>query len=174
MKSSILFALVMVAGLVGPAHALERTAALPYDYGNSVNKVFVPNCAANQYVAVSGTIFVCKDFPTIPTCTEKQTLTQNNGVWACKDMPSAVPAGSFCGVFGKYIEKCGYPVSMGCSGMSSASRNTTTCLTSCPSGYSLVAISADSVYHSPTATCSSCGSSGYTSLEGNLYSCIKN
>jgi hypothetical protein len=59
------FALAVLASTAAltTVNALERTVALPYDYSNSVNKVYVPNCTPSQYVGVSGTAMVCRDFP---------------------------------------------------------------------------------------------------------------
>lgn len=71
MKLVMTMAVGLAIGLLaqGYAQGMERTVALPYQYGSGGiqgNTVSVPKCKANQYVGVSGSVFVCKDAP-IPT-----------------------------------------------------------------------------------------------------------
>jgi hypothetical protein len=63
---------------------------LPYDYSNSINKVYVPGCTANQYVGVNGKSFVCRDIPA--DCAAGQALSRAGGEFVCKDVAVAAPA----------------------------------------------------------------------------------
>jgi hypothetical protein len=62
MKYGLFFLFAGLALTTPQIFALERSASLPYDFNNALQRnVFVPQCTENQYVGVSGSIFVCRD-----------------------------------------------------------------------------------------------------------------
>lgn len=77
--------------LAGSAVAMERSVALPYQYGNGGSQggaVFVPKCTASQYVGVSGTVFVCKSaVDLVPTCTNGQYIIVSGNSLSCQNFP---------------------------------------------------------------------------------------
>jgi hypothetical protein len=162
-----------------PVHALERTAALPYDYSKTITRnVFVPNCTPNQFVGVSGSMFVCRD---IPTCSDSQYLKSSNGTFTCVDMPttSEQTTGALCGFFTQNSQcsstsngsssggSISYSILQTCPGMQTTSweyRRINEIR--CPSGYTL------SVMNDQRGQPQGCHQNSYSYV--NFASCTKN
>lgn len=89
---SLMIAAVAATLLTTTSHALERTVALPYDYSRSItaNVARVPNCTPSQYVGVSSSQFVCKDFP---TCAAKEVMEVVSGTLACQTFAPTISLG---------------------------------------------------------------------------------
>jgi hypothetical protein len=89
--------MVLVGGLLlslgSAVHAIERSAALPYDYSNSINRVYVPACTDSQYVGVSAGKLVCKDF-VAADCATGQFVTRSGNAFVCKDVSSTTTTAS--------------------------------------------------------------------------------
>jgi hypothetical protein len=106
MMNKVFAFILAMACLCMNAQAIERSAALPYDYSNSINKVYVPGCSSNQYVAVSGSQFVCRNF-VAASCASGQFVTYDGTAFVCKNVSSTTAAATpqpKCSVNGSYLQ----------------------------------------------------------------------
>jgi hypothetical protein len=174
----------MMIGAAMPATALERSVPLPYQMNNPLANggvmVKVPSCSPQEFVAVSGTQFVCKD---IPNCADGDYLTRQAGVFLCKTLPVAEATnGTYCGKF-ETIQSISIKNSQAwsspktetyslkvteasCKGMTTTTQKTSlkkdyTSLTACPAGYSIYETSRNTrTVYGMMISCSSCRGSG--------------